>query len=76
MLMSNQDVIYSSKNQLFRDCLVFDENGNEIKNNTDYSGVATFYMKDSDNNFYLNSKIVKSEIPFRLAMLYLIFHHY
>ena len=59
MLMSNQDVIYSSKNQLFRDCLVFDENGNEIKNNTDYSGVATFYMKDSDNNFYLNSKIVK-----------------
>ena len=29
MLMSNSDVIYSSKNQLFRDYFVFDENGNE-----------------------------------------------
>ena len=59
MLMSNQDVIYSSKDQLFRDYLVFDENGNEIKNNTDYSGVATFCMKGSINNFYLSSKMVK-----------------
>jgi len=60
MLMSNRDVIYSSKNQLFRDYFVFDENGNEIKNNTDYSGVATFCIKDSDNDFYLSHKIVKA----------------
>lgn len=41
-LMSNQKIIYSSKKKLYRDYIVFDENGHELQNNNDYKGIAIF----------------------------------
>lgn len=67
-LMSGSKEIYDSEDRLYRDCIVFDEKGNEIQNNTDYSGAAIFCIKSpsdkikvfyKNNNFCLGSKTVK-----------------
>ncbi len=37
-----EEIIYDSKEKLCRTVIVFDQDGNEIQNNTDYSGIAVF----------------------------------
>lgn len=44
-LMAGKVVIYDSKEKLYRKVIAFDTNGNEIKNNSDYSGTAVFCYK-------------------------------
>ena len=44
-LMSKDEVIYDSDDQLYRDFIVFDQNGQELINNTDYRGTAIFCTK-------------------------------
>ena len=51
-LVSKDEVIYSSKNRLYRDFIVFDNTGKEIKNNKDFSGTAIFCTKSK--NYILN----------------------
>lgn len=34
------EAIYDSREQLYRDKIIFDDNGQELRNNTDYSGMA------------------------------------
>ena len=41
-LMCGDTCIYSSKRELYRDYIVFDDNGNELDNNCDYEGDAFF----------------------------------
>lgn len=57
LLMSNNEIIYDSTNQLHRDFIVFNQNGQEISNNTDYQGTALFCTKNSlfDVNEYYNT---------------------
>lgn len=40
ILMEGDTILKSTDNSLYRDVLVFDESGKEIKNNTDYTGTA------------------------------------
>lgn len=40
VLYAGDEIIYDSKKELYRKYIVFDEKGNELKNNTDYSGIA------------------------------------
>jgi hypothetical protein len=47
LLLAGEEIIYDSKSRLYRDFLVFDEKGNEIQNNTDYTGTAVFCMDES-----------------------------
>jgi len=49
-LMAGSSVIYDSGDKLFRDFLVFDSNGDEITNNTDYTGTAVFVYASKQNN--------------------------
>lgn len=82
--MYNNKEIYTSENRLYRDCIVFDETGNEIQNNTDYAGIATFCIKRpsgeikvfyKNNNFYLGSKTVKIGEIIRLEDIIFNFSH-
>ena len=66
-LLANDTVIYDSKDKLYRDFIVFNSEGIEIKNNTDYKGNAIFcYRKNTtnlkayyeDKKYSLASKIV------------------
>lgn len=41
-LVSETDVIYDSKKKMYRDFIVFDEQGNELSNNNNYLGTAIF----------------------------------
>lgn len=41
--------IYNSKDSLYRDFIIFNENGNEIKNNVSYNGMAIFASDIIDN---------------------------
>lgn len=45
-LLSGDEVIYESQDKLHRDIMVFDIDGLEISNNTNYSGVALFVCKN------------------------------
>ena len=67
-LIAGNDIIYESGDKLYRDILVFNSDGKEIRNNTDYSGIATFCYKKSINklqafynteNYQLASQYVK-----------------
>lgn len=49
-LMAGSSVIYDSGEKLFREFLVFDSNGDEIANNTDYTGTAVFVYASKQNN--------------------------
>ena len=49
LVYANNEIIYNSESKLHRKFIVFDEKGNEIKNNTDYEGSAIFcYKGDND----------------------------
>ncbi|APF21426.1 hypothetical protein [Clostridium butyricum] len=41
-LVAGKDIIYDSKQKLYRSFMVFNDKGMEIQNNTDYSGTAVF----------------------------------
>ena len=49
-LVTDKSVIYDSGEKLYRDFLVFDSNGDEISNNTDYTGTAIFVYSSKQNN--------------------------
>lgn len=44
-LQCGDAVIYDSKDKLYRNCIVFNDKGQEISNNTDYEGTAYFVYK-------------------------------
>ncbi|MDO4963374.1 MAG: hypothetical protein Q4E75_04675, partial [bacterium] len=45
VLSCGDDIIYDSKDKLYRDYIFFNESGNEIKNNRDYKGLALLCSK-------------------------------
>lgn len=51
MLMDGENTIYKSGTRLHRKFIVFDENGREIKNNTDYSGNVIVCADDIAEGF-------------------------
>lgn len=68
-LIAGNDTIYDSEDKLYRDIIVFNLDGKEIRNNSDYSGLATFcYKKSNDKlqafynteNYQLASREVKT----------------
>lgn len=48
MIIVGNDVIYDSKDKLYRNCIVFDAEGHEINNNTDYEGTAYICYKNGE----------------------------
>jgi len=62
-LMAGEEIIYSSKEKLYRNVLVFNQDGREIKNCCDYSGTAVFCHKEeqptlktiTSNRYYILS---------------------
>lgn len=48
LFLVGDKVVYDSKKSLFREIIVFDQNGLEIKNNTDFSGTALFVLPSDD----------------------------
>ena len=50
-LWAENEIIYNSGEKLYKPFIVFDEQGNEIRNNTDYSGTAIFCISSEDFNF-------------------------
>lgn len=51
-LIAGNEVIYDSKEKLYRKWIVFDNEGHEIHNNTDYEGTAYFCYKTEDAKFH------------------------
>lgn len=69
-LLAGAEVIYDSKGRLYREFLVFDENGNEIQNNTDYTGTTVFCMDEPNPTmkvFYRSLAYVLSEQHIRMG---------
>lgn len=67
-LLAGNKIIYDSKDKLFRDFIVFKQDGTEIKNNTNYSGTAILCLNSAntdfksfytDKNYLLSSQNVK-----------------
>lgn len=48
-LVAGDEVLYESRDKLYRSILVFNTDGNEIKNNTDYAGTAIICMKKEND---------------------------
>ncbi len=55
-LMCGNDVIYDSKEKLYRKHIFFNSAGKEMKNNRDYEGVAIICNKEKVNNIQLMSE--------------------
>lgn len=47
-LIAGDEIIYDSKEKLYRECIVFNEEGQEINNNTDYEGTAYFCYRNGE----------------------------
>ena len=67
-LQAGNETIYDSKDRLFRDFIVFDEEGNELSNNKDYEGNAFICYKSgeadlniisSNNNYNIGNVLVR-----------------
>ncbi|WP_035765020.1 hypothetical protein [Butyrivibrio sp. NC2002] len=66
-LIAGDEIIYDSKKTLFREFIVFDEFGKEIKNNTDYegpayfcfNGIADLMVKSREDFFNIGYKLVR-----------------
>ncbi|QAT42436.1 hypothetical protein [Aminipila luticellarii] len=74
-LMAGKDVIYDSKDKLYRNVIVFDTNGNEIQNNSDYSGTSVFCYKNEHKKlkaFYNCSYYKLASQNVRLGSAYVI----
>lgn len=56
-LLAGDEVIYDSKGKLHRYFIVFDHDGSEIQNNTDYSGTAVFCLDNTAVTFKLSYKV-------------------
>lgn len=56
-LIAKDEVIYDSKDKLYRNYIVFNENGQEISNNKDYEGTAVICYRKGESEF--NNSIVK-----------------
>src|SRR5699024_8896955 len=54
-LVAGNDVIYDSKNRMYRSFIVFDEQGQELLNNKDYEGTAIFCTKSKIGKLHLFS---------------------
>lgn len=57
-LIAGNEIIYDSKDKLYRKYIVFNEDGNELNNNTDFEGTAYFCYKEGDAQL---QNIVKCE---------------
>lgn len=74
-LMAGEMVIYDSREKLYRNVIVFDTYGNEIKNNSDYSGTAVFCYKNEHEKlkaFYNSSYYKLGSQNVRLGATYMI----
>lgn len=67
-LMAGHEVIYDSREKLHRNFLVFNDNGEEIKNNSDYEGAVSIVYKEGEaklehsltkENYSLGHKLVR-----------------
>lgn len=47
-LVAGNEIVYDSKDKLYRNYIVFNEEGQEVNNNTDYEGTAYFCYKKGD----------------------------
>ena len=47
-LQCGDEIIFDSKDKLYRNCIVFNDKGQEVSNNTDFEGTAYFVYKDGD----------------------------
>ena len=52
-LVAGNEIIYDSKTRLHRNFIVFDERGQELANNKDYSGTAVFCTKSKVDKLHL-----------------------
>ena len=48
LLKAGAEVIYDSKDSLYRNYIIFDDTGKEIKNNIDYQGIAHICASDNE----------------------------
>lgn len=74
-LLAGNFIIYDSKSKLFRNLIVFDMNGNEIQNNSDYSGTAIFcYKKEQEKlkSFFIAKEYNLASINVRVGDAYVI----
>lgn len=51
-IVASNDIIYDSKDKLYRDFIVFNTDGQEIINNTDFEGVVNICYKNSDSELH------------------------
>lgn len=73
MLMADDEIIYDSRKRLYRDFIVFDEKGSELKNNTDYCGTAVFCVKHATSKmkvFYQRSEYLLASASIRQGDTY------
>jgi hypothetical protein len=73
-LMAGQEVLYDSKSKLIRNFIVFNIDGQEIQNNTDYKGTAIFCYKnqlDCLNPYHANDyyKLASRNVKFEDAIV-------
>lgn len=64
-LMAGSSVIYDSGEKLYREFLVFDSDGEEITNNTDYTGTAVFVYGTKQNNLSSHRSTAYYDIAFQ-----------
>lgn len=66
-LVVGDEIIYDSKDKLYRDFIIFDKEGQELNNNIDFEGTVCICFKDGDIN--VESIITKENyrIGFRLV---------
>ena len=57
MISAGSDDIYNSKENLYRDYILFNEEGYEIRTDTNYTGVCSIVFRDiTDNGIYIEAK--------------------
>lgn len=57
MISAGKEEIYNSKDNLYRDYILFNEDGYEIKTDTNYTGVCSIVFRDAtDNGIHLKAK--------------------
>ncbi len=74
-LLAKGEVIYDSREKLYRSFLVFDHDGGEINNNTDYSGTAVFCIDNHEKAlkpFYKVENYALAAENVRLGSTYLL----
>ncbi len=70
ILYSGKDVIYTSRDKLQRDFIVFSNDGKEIKNNSDFEGTAVVCHRKTEaglRNYMVKSKYILSSVNVKLG---------